>query len=473
MTADGSGRAWRRRAIAALLVGTAVGALVTAAADRRPVLHAVLDDVAVRGAYVANPGMGWQDTRRRPAFAQSVEYIRPTGGWARLNPGQGVYDWSVIDRPLHAAQARGHLLSLRIYTMRHPDNGGHKVPQWVLDDGAVLIRGEPDYANAVYLRHWGTFVDALRARYDGHPGIAFIDISGYGNYNEWSWQRQTAWETDWRRPKTLDGQARTRLADMFLGGSGTARARRPEGGVTTVRYRYRGFRETQLVMPYAGIRQSLWYALARRRDVGWRFDCLGQISAEQLRDLGHDALQRWRRAPMVYEFCSDVDWSRARRAVDLTHPVLLHDNDTHADRARRLLAGIGYRYVLDGARWPRVVGPGREFTLQMWWRNDGSSPAYERFGVTPALRVGLLDPDGTVVHTWSASGDVGGWLPYQAPHEVVADISMPAGVTPGRHTLAVAIVDTGSGRRLALPMREAGADRWYPLGSISIGPADG
>lgn len=465
---------WRRRALAGVSVGIAVGVLAVAVRPQGREATLTLRDVEVDGRYVANPGMGWQDTDLAdPRLPQSVEYVRPTQGWAGLNPGPGVYDWSAIDDALDAAAARGHMASLRIYTMRHPRSDGHKLPRWVLDAGAAVIDGEPDYGNAVYQDRWATFVNALRRRYDGDPRLAFIDISGYGNYNEWSWQDQTEWDADWRAPETVDGQARRRLADMFLGGSGTVRARDRDGHLTRVTYRYPGFRHTQLVMPYAGIRQSLWYALDRRPDVGWRFDCLGQISADDLRALGDDALQRWRQAPMVFEFCSEVDWERVDEAVALTHPTLVHDNATTGRRELAdLLATVGYRYALDSARWPRSTAPGVTMPVRMWWRNGGTTIAYERMGVRLRLRVALLATgdhaaDTMPVRTWTVSDDVDGWAPG-TPSVVDAELPVPADLPAGRYTIAAAIVDDATHRPIALPLRGVTDDGWLPLGPIRI-----
>jgi hypothetical protein len=465
---------WRWIATAGVVAGLLAGVLVVWLPDRSATPPPIaVADVALRGDYVANPGMGWQDMERDDtAFVQSVEYVRPSVGWAGMNPEARVYDWSVIDDAIAEARDRGNQLSLRVYTMRHPEWDGHKVPQWVLDDGAELLAdGEPDYSNAVYQEHWATFVEALRRRYDGHPDLAFIDVSGYGNYNEWSWEDQTRWESGWDPGDpagTLDGQARQRLADLFLGGSGTIEARDADGDVVEVDYDYPGFSRTQLVMPYAGIRQSLWYALDKRPDVGWRYDCLGQISAVDLRGLGDEALSRWRDAPMVYEFCSQVDWSTVDDAVGLTHPVLIHDNSTdEREEVADLLATVGYRYALDSAEAPGAVRAGRSIPVRMWWRNLGSSPAYEALGADLELRVALRDRDGRVLVATPASSDVNGWMPDSAV-EVDVDLKVPGRVPAGAYDLAVAVVDRDTGDPIGLAMRDTGGDAWFRLGRVDV-----
>jgi hypothetical protein len=235
-----------------------------------------------------------------------------------------------------------------------------------------------------------------------------------------------------------------------------------------VAYSYDGFRATQLVMPYAGIRQSLWYALQRRPVVGWRFDCLGDISAERLRELGEDALQRWRQAPVVFEFCSSVDWSTVDDVVTLAHPVLVHDNGTAKERdLPDLLADVGYRYALDRAQWPRAITPGEQFVLTMWWRNDGSSLAYGTLGVTPVLRAALFDAGGRISHTWTVADTVGDWVP-DTPAPVEARLDVPADVAGGDYDLRVALINEQSQQPLALPLQDVTEDGWFPLGELRI-----
>ncbi len=123
----------------------------------------------------------------------------------------------------------------------------------------------------------GSFVNALVERYDGNPNIAFIDISGYGDFNEWSWVDQTEWDFSWEEHynqgtaskytfNTIDGQARRRLADMFIGGEFTDTfAERISNKPRYVNYKYAGFQKSQLVLPYAGMIQATQYVFTQRR----------------------------------------------------------------------------------------------------------------------------------------------------------------------------------------------------------------
>src|SRR5947209_15314643 len=124
----------------------------------------------------------------------------------------------------------------------------------ILSRGTKIISGgNPDFSNCTYQEEWGRFVDALGRKYDGDSNVAFIDISGYGAYNEWPYVNS---QTDLKET-SLDYMARKRLVDMFMGGSSNAqKCRDSNGNIRTVSYSYRGIQKTQLIMPYAGIVQS-------------------------------------------------------------------------------------------------------------------------------------------------------------------------------------------------------------------------
>ena len=155
------------------------------------------------GDYIVNPGIGWQNRPELTEFSDFPETIaysdRREIGWKILNPSEGIYDWAPLQTQLDDAVKNGKQFSFRIYTMVGENYDEHMIPEWVLDKGAMLLEnGEPDYSNCVYQEYWTKFVNKLVDQYDGNPDIAFIDISGYGNFNEWSWSDiQTEWDDSW------------------------------------------------------------------------------------------------------------------------------------------------------------------------------------------------------------------------------------------------------------------------------------
>jgi hypothetical protein len=435
-----------------------------------------------RGGYIANPGIGWQEAHDAddPLLPETVAYRRPEYSWSLLNPSRGNYNWDPIDADLRAATAEGKQLSFRIYTMRGTGYGGHQMPGWVFDRGVALrSNGEPDYANCAYQEEWGRFVDALRARYDGNSNIAFIDISGYGQFNEWNYGDHTTWEDG-----TPDAMARQRLADIFIGGSATIQCRDGDWRYHTVQYNYRGFRETQLLMPYGGIQKTSRYVAGRRPDVGIRHDCLGspRYTDSFMDKIGDVVAATWRTAPIVFEFCGNSDseanfFSNARTTLQQTHGSIVHDNlsgDYSASVVGEAIRLAGYRYVVKQVTHPSSVRAGSSIEVGMTWVNTGYAPAYARMGQELRLRVYLLDSRGRIAHNWLLNANPNTWMPADPmpgspPEQQIRErLRVPGSLAGGRYRLAVAIVNTRDWKPIQLAVEGLDSKGRLPLGTLQI-----
>ncbi len=336
------------------------------------------------GEYVSNPGMGWQYRGGDYPMSypnESVAYgPRMDISWDVLNPGEGVYDWSELDANLSYVVSQGKQFSFRVFTMASPWYGGHQVPQWVLDKGAKINNdGEIDYANCVYQEEWGKFVNKLVTRYDGKSNIAFIDISGYGEFNEWNWGDQTEWDQTWADAYAnhtssrstmveMDSYARRILADMFIGGLySNHQCQTKDGQTKTVSYSYSGFSNTQLLMPYAGTIQASQYVHSMDPTVGFRHDCLGRTSSNSMvqndnTHLGVEIDRIWPNAPVVFETCSSDEFTmeNAEYLLGEAHGSIVHDVnlDLETSKIERLLGQIGYKYQMLSFEYTDRVQPG-------------------------------------------------------------------------------------------------------------------
>jgi hypothetical protein len=475
-------------ALAIVFFATQNNAEVSAATELRTVYPTALN------TYLTNPGMGWQTNAGSSyLLPETVAYVpRSQISWRVLNPSSGVYDWTVLDNHILAAIAAGKQLSFRVYTMRGEEWGGHQVPLWVLNNGAVIRSdGAPDYSNCTYQNEWARFVDALRQRYDGVSQIAYIDISGYGDFNEWSWNdAQTTWEDNPNSPTTLDGKARDRLAFMFIGGSNSQHTCSNANGTTqTVSYSYTGFRTTQLVMPYAGIRQTLARVISLRSDVGIRHDCLGKIGSGTTSDglmskIGAQINATWTRAPIIYELCSNVSSEElymveAETLLRASHGSMVNDtlvDPRNATRTQALMLNVGYRYRLDRATFNSIVASGGAFTMEMLWRNTGYAPSYPRMGQSFSLHVYLVNAQGTVVLDQIVPATINTWLPAAVlpgtPPENIVSTSFNLPTLPnGTYNLQVAIIEARTGNPINIAIAGRDNNGRYSLSTITVGSA--
>ncbi len=428
-----------------------------------------------KDTYLTNPGIGWQDGPEPFGFMNFPETVsysnRRQIGWSVLNPQKGKYDWSALDQQLDAAVESGKQFSFRVYTFVGEGFAGDMLPPWVLKEGAVLLlpTGEPDYSNCVYQEEFGIFVDELRHKYDGNTNIAFIDISGYGNFNEWSWEdTQTEWDEQWEDDyangvpsaasfQTLDGQARRRLADMFLGGSFEGHScRMANGDVAQLNYSYEGFQNTQLVMPYAGIAQSTQYVFFRRPDVGFRHDCLGRVPERVYEKVGTEIDQIWQHAPVVFELCKpdEVEFEDAKALLQMSHGSIVHNNNWKysIEQLQDMMAGAGYRYLLQQADLAVEDG---QLVVHMDWQNNGSAPSYPKMGQDFSLHFYLVNKAGKPVLNHEIPADISTWLPAdtmtdESPvYSISETMAFPFFFRNGDYYAGVSILD----RRTGLPIQ--------------------
>lgn len=452
-------------------------------------------------AFLPNPGIGLQydPTTRNATIPETVIYApRQDISWDILNPAEGIFQWDILDAYLQQAVSEGKLFSFRVYTMRGEDYGKDRVPQWVQDKGVnILSTGDPNYQSCVYQDEWAKFVDALRQRYDGNPDIAYIDISGYSAFNEWNWNDAfTDWDFQWEETyaagnaspadfTTLDGQARRRLVDMFVGGSFTGhQCQQPNGTVTTVDYDYPGFQYTQLVMPYAGVRQSTQYVVTKNADVGFRFDCLGDEyigHVDGFRErLADELAQTWPVAPVIFEFCGGLEDyypEIATPLLQLAHGSLVHSNDNVWEDQAKLLPVItpmGYRYELQQAVYLTNIQVQEDWEINTTWANVGYAPSYPKMGQEFSLHYYFTNEQGQIAAEFIAPVEISSWMPADplpgtAPQNTVAtSFSLPASLQTGTYTLQVAILDELTGQPINLAIEGKTDNGFYSIGSITV-----
>ncbi|MFW3172544.1 DUF4832 domain-containing protein [Geodermatophilus sp. CPCC 206100] len=434
--------------------------------------------------YLANPGTGYQGwTHDSGALPQSTEYRRgehPAQGgfdWATLNPGPGVFDWAPIDTFLAECAERGERGSFRVYTMNGAPYGTHRVPPWALDRGVVIrqtAEREPDYRDRDYQRYWGDFVDALAKRYDGDPRIAFIDISGYGLFNEWQANDLTDASDEAGLADSVDSSTRRHLVHMFVGGSGAARVVEQDGvSDGTLLYAHPGFRTTQLLMPYGGIWASSRYVATHYPHVGFRNDALFTRHAdlEVLALMGYGVTDIWRTAPVVFEAAGPPPAGAEAAAAQTLRGMgasFLHENAVMTDRSalERLVSPLGYRYHPSRVSSPPSVSTSERLDVETTWTNTGNARAYPRMGQDFVLAYALADEAGAVVATWQTDHGVSEWLPRD--QHVVRDALPLTGVPAGTYDLFLGVAQRSTDTRIALPLADTRPDGWYPVTTVSL-----
>jgi hypothetical protein len=149
-----------------------------------------LDVTELAGIYALGEGRGFAaDVTGSP----EVDGLALRYSWTQLEPREGVFNWSGIDRDIASARRFGKKISIGV-------TAGARTPRWVYLAGArgftytwdrtwgfpvCSARTIPIPWDPVYLSKWGEFVKALGARYSDNPALAYVKITGInGNTQE-------------------------------------------------------------------------------------------------------------------------------------------------------------------------------------------------------------------------------------------------------------------------------------------------
>lgn len=125
-------------------------------------------------------------------------------GWAKIEPADGQYNWSLVDQAIAITSKAGKKVMLRIVA-------GINSPDWVYQAGTKPFdfrntdlrhpaTHRPDMRmpvpwDEVYLAQWETFIQTFGKQYNGNPNIYSIQMTGGGYIGEMNLPKAFAkWE---------------------------------------------------------------------------------------------------------------------------------------------------------------------------------------------------------------------------------------------------------------------------------------
>jgi len=436
-----------------LIIVTLAGSVLLSGAATAPVGGASFTPrpIPLSAPEIANPLRGqyrWISNPPEPvAWPAPDVYYRDEIQWGRqVERTRGGYDFSVFDRGLAEAAARGGLFSFRVMGAC-PGCGGVLVPSYVQRQAG----SQPDWNSESFLQGYANLMKALGARYDTDPRLGFVDVGGYGSWGEYH------------------------IYD--LGGNKITR----ESSRRLVRSVLEAFPHKYVLMMTPDP-QHLRDALALSPRVGIRVDCVGDDGMRGSRiDEVPEALQRWRTAPWVGEWCGSSDASD-QYAMGLTQVRKYHitslssanfpdryQDMSPGERANFELANksAGYRLVLDSLT-VAPNRPGGPLVVGARWSNKGVGPAYLPWQALIELR---NPTTGAPAFIGRSRFTPATFLPTGAvPAQVVDTFALPPTLAPGVYDLAVRVVLPGASvppMRLAIDGRAA--DGSYRLGQVRVG----
>jgi hypothetical protein len=409
----------------------------------------------------------------RPTFPHSLEW-----DYTRLSEvmtGPTDFDWTLFERKLNAAAARGCQVIPRFYLEWPSHKTG--VPQFLLDQGLTLrtwtntsaqanppaINQTPDYEDPRLRAALTNFIHALGARYDGDPRLGFVELGLLGMWGEWhDWSKD-----NWFASKKVQREVMDAYEAAF---KWTRLVARYPAGPEHTRYADNSQR------PLGYHDDSFAWATRHtgKKGDGWFFETL-------LREAG--LLEKWRRQPVGGEVRPEV-WdclfdepSCAPKGQDfdtcvaLTHVSWLCNEGAFRpaltgasrDRAMRAVQRMGYELQVITAE---LAVTGSELAVTLSTTNRGVAPFYYDWPV----ELGAYGSAGNLAATWTTAWRLTSIQPGEDPVRWQHHVRV-AGLIPGTYRVLLRVPNPmpgGKPLRFANQAQDRDREGWLTLGEAEL-----
>lgn len=422
-------------------------------------------------AVLSNPYMGWVPWAFSTSHSQPFTMVYAPILWSDLEPTQGTFDWASFETKNHFDywRSKGVKINIRFY-MDQPTGTAHRdIPDWLYNamgtnkgtayDTTSIGKGfSPNYSDPVLIAEHAKAIQALGARYNNDPLIAFIQLGSLGHWGEWH-----TYGTNSVFPPMS-------VSDQY------------------VQHYLNAFSSDKLVMRRG-------YKLAGDNGMGLFNDVFGeQLSLEaagwgwinQINKGYYDGLNQfnpampnfWQAGPSGGEFAygdparylTSTTIDETIRQAQVSHtswlgpstPADIPVGGSNQPYIDALAKTMGYRFVLSSVTHSDTAVAGNNFSLNMTWNNKGVAPFYFNW----PLRVGLADANGIVTYT-TTNDDIRNWLPGTT--DVIASMSLPSNIPAGTYSIVVSIADPATdkpGINLAIDGKRT--DGWYALDTVNV-----
>lgn len=432
----------------------------------------IINEPELSDALLCNPGIGFiaapqlmgnpetvRDNRGNPVnkFRFSPEqktWNHPDSGlsyagaaWNLLEPGDGVYDWSVLDAKLEKARAMGCNAVVRVM----PYSLTEDIPSWLRERYPEVPEfpfWQIDPNTTDYAFYWARFVREFAKRYDGHPFISSVDMALCGAWGEG-------------------------------GGSEFVEEKKLDEIITAY---CEGFNKTPL---QCLLHDSVSVGAIRkhRKNVGFRVDCLGDMGGfhgekwSHMQDYYpmnienfrmHDA---WEKGPVLFEACWHMnDWYLSGWDIDyiIEESLKWHISSYNGkqttvpeawkDAVTGWVRKMGYRLELRRACFGVAEG---KLIVKLLWCNTGAAPCYNDWPVVIRLR------NASAEKRFPLPDDIRAWLPEE---DHLSRATLDTHLPEGDYEVSVGI-DTGVPElgMLHLPVGGRDGSGFYPMGTVHLG----
>jgi hypothetical protein len=376
-----------------------------------------------------NPGKGWviyapfERLSTLPAGALSAAAVCYNRyDWAAIEPmSDDNYQWQAIDEAIDACAAHGLKVAFGIMPANSCTVAPEVTPEWVFAAGATYTTypndcssntftiKAPVWNDPVYKQKMQDLIDDLKARYDNHPDIAFVDNRTCGNWGEWHSLGCTS----------LSDYDKAVLVGMFAGwttpviipNNGDSAQQQVTEGINLYQHGCRRdsseYHQSGCADAYdESIAVSEWstsYSVLKAGGPCWYGPCSWSP------DLIPSYMSKSR-----FSYDNMGQWWDDTALFYNDNTALVHE---WANR-------MGYWFTITEATYPGDLGNGLDAMLTFAVRNDGVAPIYvnRQAGGRTYVKLALLDDNDAVLESTTLAGlDPFNWKPHDESGRVYTE----------------------------------------------------
>ncbi|MGV9776221.1 carbohydrate-binding protein [Streptosporangium sp. NPDC003464] len=434
-----------------------------------------------------------EGTKKIPADA---DVVRLQIAWADFEPDDGVFVWDRLDAFMKRVNEQGKTVEFQLLMSEAPDIVNDPgvfpyeyPPAWLFDKAGVPFRmaqynsgyysKQPLYYNPIYLDRLKRAVDAFAGRYDGDPGVAWVDLRAFSLFGEWSgWNdaMNFPWPDNATRVSTL--QAILKIYDdafdksmvMMQNAGAEVNKNDPDADTQAKRFSVYGYGKAATF--------ENWGVRSDTVNAGFVWHNYGDTAQAPY-------VNRRLRRDMI-QVSEGSNWDNP--TIMLNNPRLFvknslegyHSNlqginntgfenwqpmkDAYGEWFETLARYTGYRFLMPTATYDTEVKPGGEFRISHTWTNNAVGfsprryPVEVRFTDRSTGDVVWRDTDATLDQTKLFKGDV---------RQINSAFTLPADLPAGSYDVAVAMLGEDGKPRIELAM-PGGKDKVYPIGTVQV-----
>lgn len=370
----------------------------------------------------------------------SLAYFRIP--WRKLEPEQGKYDFSLIDKILKRAEERGQKVLFRFPPHSQRPDDDLELPEWVIKALNLPKREVGDKSSPLcplYFESYSALIRKIGEHIDGDERVSLVDISLVSAWGEGA-QADMLEEKDWKM-----------LADAYI----------------------EGFKNTHLVAQFNHA-PSIKYIL-KKRPIGIRADCLGDMRWRHMTYLYPRAFaefgELWKRAPIAFESCWvmkhwyemgwDIDYIIEESLgwhISSFNEKSVFIPEQYTKKVEEWIKRMGYRFAIRISEYPDKCLPGDTLSLSLCIQNLGVAPIYYSYPVIVRLK-------GVVSYDTVIKADIRDWLPGN--HLIAATLELPCDLPRGEYALELGITDGVTDVLFANNTARDGA--FSEIGRITVG----